>query len=197
MDRTRWSATTTADLTAASHTDRRPTRADQAVLQFGVAIEAVVTSLRNRLATISAGSKADFLAKFAPIHQSWHMSEMMGTPKFNGKPIGFLSFHHEALAVYQGKYAKTLAPGAMAHTLPAYRSVIDNATDVLTFSQALEDWHNSVHRNAKKYGADFADPMKNIYMPRFWQFHKFINNKFADWLTAHGMTYDEVDHTSI
>jgi hypothetical protein len=86
--------------------------------------------------------------------------------------IGFLSFHHEVLGVYQARYLPTLAPGAMAHPVPAYRPAIDNSPDVLTFSQALEDWHSSVHRNSKKYTVDFADPTKNIYMPRFWQFHK-------------------------
>jgi hypothetical protein len=161
-------------------------------------IEPVVTKLRTKLAAISAGSKADFLTAFGPIHQRWHMAEMMrGAGTFTGKPIGFLSFHHEVLTVYQAHYAKTLTPGTMAHPSPPYRASIDRQSSIEFFAAAIEDWHNSVHRNTRKYGPDFADPMKNIYMRRFWQFHKFINNKFAAYLNAHHLTYDNIDHTTI
>lgn len=161
-------------------------------------MEPVVTKLRSRLAMISAGPRADFFAAFADVHKRWHMSEMMsGVGKFGGKPIGFLSFHHEVLEVYQNRYATSLSSGAMAHPVPAYRAALDLAADAVTFSNALEDWHNSVHRNTKKYGVDFADPTKNIYMPRFWQFHKFIDSHFNAWLTSHHQSYDGVDHTLV
>src|SRR5947207_5852049 len=144
-----------------------------------MAIEPVLTNLRAKLSTISAGSKADFLSAFADIHDKWHMSEMRtGKGKFGGKQIGFLAFHHEVLTVYQGRYATSLTPGTMANPLPAYRAAIDSAVDAVSFSHAIEDWHNSVHRNVAKYGVDFSDPTKNIYMPRFWQLHKLIDTTF-------------------
>ena len=161
-------------------------------------IEPAIIKLRAKLAVISAGSKSDFLAAFAVIHTKWHTSEMMsGQGKWNGSAYGFLSFHHEVLAVYQARFAPSLAPGTMAHTSPPFRPAIDNAPDAATFSNMLEDWHNSVHRNTTKYGANFADPAKNIYMPRFWQFHKFINIQFDQWLTAHGQVYDAIDHAVV
>ena len=161
-------------------------------------IEPVVVKLRSSLATMSAGSKAGFLAAFADVHMKWHMSEMTGgIGKLNAAPIGFLSFHHEVLSVYQARFAAGLVPGPMANTVPSFRPVIMTATKAETFSHSLEDWHNSVHRNTKKYGADFSDPVKNIRMLRFWQFHKFIDMQFAAWLKDSGSVYDDIDHTVV
>ena len=101
------------------------------------------------------------------------------------------------LSVYVAKFKPGLSPGPMAHTSPPYRPVIGTAPDAPHFSSDIEGWHNMVHRNTAKYGVDFADPKKNIYMPRFWQFHTFIDRKFKTWLGAHGQTYDSVDHTVV
>ncbi len=159
-------------------------------------MEQVVSALRAKLATISAGTKDDFLAGFGPIHRRWHMAEMdSGVGTYRGKPIGFLSFHHEVLAVYRDRLAPRLTAGRMAHPAPPYRPSIDTQPDILSFSPALEDWHNGVHRNTAKYGADFADPMKNIHLTRFWQFHAFIDARFQAYLHNAGITYDDLDHT--
>ena len=163
-----------------------------------MAIEIVITNLRAKLASISGGTEKQFLDGFKTIHNTWHMAEMnTGVGKFGGKAIGFLSFHHEVVDVYVAKFKPGLAPGPMAHTSPPYKTSIDQAPDAAHFSTEIEGWHNHVHRNIQKYGAAFADPRKNIYMLRFWQFHKFINNKLQKWLTAHGQTYNGVDHSVV
>src|SRR5713226_5604758 len=163
-----------------------------------MAIEQVVTKLRAKLASISGGTKKQFLDGFKTIHNAWHMAEMnKGVGTFGGQPIGFLSFHHEVVSVYVSKFAPGLAPGPMAKTSPPYRPHIDGAPDAVQFSIAIEGWHNLVHRNVKKYGTAFGDPKKNIYLPRFWQFHKFINEKFQGWLQAHQQSYEDLDHTAV
>jgi hypothetical protein len=101
------------------------------------------------------------------------------------------------LAVYAATFDPKLTPGTMAKTSPPYRPVIDQATDAIQFSNAIEGWHNLVHRNTKRYGAAFSDPRKNIYMRRFWQFHTFIDGKFQAWLVAQSETYDALDHTAV
>lgn len=119
-------------------------------------IEPVLTSLRQRLQTISGGTKKNFLGKFATIHNSWHMAEMMnGQGTFVGSPIGFLSFHHEVLHVYMDKFDNSLNDDTMAHPSPAYRKFLDTITDVNQFSLSIEDWHNSVHRNTKNMEKHF------------------------------------------
>lgn len=162
-----------------------------------MAIEPVVSNLRNELNTI-ATTKTNFLKKFAKIHKDWHMSEMnTGTGLFKGSPIGFLSFHHEVLAVYESKFKPGLSPGPMAKTSPPYDTSIDNVHDAAHFSSDLEGWHNLVHRNTTKYGVNFSNPTKNIYMAKFWEFHKFIDGKFMDWLQSHSIKYEDVDHTQV
>jgi hypothetical protein len=163
-----------------------------------MAIEPVVTNLRTKLASISGGAKKHFLDGFKTIHNAWHMAEMnKGVGTFGGQPIGFLSFHHEVLSVYVAKFAPKLRPGPMAKTSPPYRQRIDGAHDAPQFSSEIEGWHNLVHRNVKKYGAAFADPKKNIYLTRFWQFHKLIDEKFQTWLQAHQQDYNDVDHVVV
>ena len=48
------------------------------------------------------------------------------------------------------------------------------------FSNAIENWHNGFHNNAS--WPNFHDPRLNIRDDRFWQFHKFIDNRFKKWL---------------
>jgi hypothetical protein len=161
-------------------------------------IEPVVDNLRQELQSISNGTKTKFLGRFATIHSKWHMDEMMtGSGTFRGSAIGFLSFHHEVLTVYISKFDTSLTAGPMANTSPPYRPVIDSISKSVQFSNALEGWHNLVHRNTRKYGRNFSDPKKNIYMKRFWQFHKFIDDKFQSWLFNNQVTYDDMDHTLV
>jgi hypothetical protein len=160
-------------------------------------IEPVVVKLRNRLNSISTGSKNDFLKKFSVIHARWHHAEMMdGIGTFNGSTIGFLSFHHEVIRIYIGKFNQNLTAGSMAKPSPPYRKLIDSISDSLEFSHALEGWHGLVHMNPK-YGPNFGNPTKNIYMPRFWNFHKFIEDKFLRWLEKNKIDYNDINHTMI
>ena len=34
---------------------------------------------------------------------------------------------------------------------------------------------------------------KNIYMSRFWNFHKFIENKFLSWLSKNNIDYNDIE----
>jgi hypothetical protein len=162
-----------------------------------MAIEPVVIKLRNKLNSISGTDRNNFLKKFSLIHKKWHHAEMMGgLGTFNGSPVGFLSFHHEVISVYMNKFDQNLTAGSMAKPSPPYRKLIDSNSDPLQFSHALEGWHGLVHMNPK-YGPNFGNPTKNIYMPRFWNFHKFIENKFLNWLNNNNIDYNDVDHTLI
>ncbi len=85
-----------------------------------MAIEQVVTKLRAKLASISGGTKKQFLDGFKTIHNAWHMAEMnKGVGTFGGQPLGFLSFHHEVVSVYVSKFAPGLAPGTDGKDLAA------------------------------------------------------------------------------
>ncbi len=155
--------------------------------------EPVLTNLRQELQTISAGTTQQFLDEFSPIHVEWHNRR-----DFNGDNIGVLSFHHEVILAHADLLTRNGEPvqGEMRRPRPPYRGSIDVQPDAESFSNAIEDWHNSVHMNPI-YPEDFMDPAVNIYMDIFWQFHTLIDNKFTAWLSANGMNYDDVDHTVV
>jgi len=153
-------------------------------------IEHVVTILRNELQMLSDGTTKEFLDEFAPIHVEWHASR-----DFDGDPIGFLSFHHEVVEAYVALLRKHHEPvqKAMRKPKPPYRKHIDTLTDPESFSNALEDWHNSVHMNPI-YPPDFMDPAKNVYMNLFWKFHTLIDDKFMAWIKKNHIKYEDVNH---
>lgn len=154
-------------------------------------IETVVRELRDELQSISDGTTRQFLDDFAPIHVEWHSSRT-----FDGRPIGFLSFHHEVLAVHtvlmKRNGEKVQKP--MTRPKPAYRKHIDTLTDQESFSNSLEDWHNSVHMNHHLYPMEFMDPAKNVYMGLFWRFHTLIDHKFTAWIKKNSLKYEDLDH---
>lgn len=158
-----------------------------------MAIESVLTNLRQELQTISEGTTRQFEEEFAPIHVEWHNSRT-----FDGDDIGFLSFHHEVVQAHKAMRMKNGEPveSEMRRPRPPYRRFIDALTDPESFSNAIEDWHNAVHMN-RIYPEDFMDPALNIFMPLFWQFHTLIDNKFMSWLNNNNTEYDDVDHTVI
>jgi hypothetical protein len=57
-----------------------------------MATERVIVELRAFLRSISNASVMHFESGFENIHMTWHRNFM-----YNGKPIGFLSFHHEVV----------------------------------------------------------------------------------------------------
>jgi hypothetical protein len=164
-----------------------------------MAIEPVLANLRQELQTISEGSTRQFEEEFAPVHVEWHSSDNnLGRGTFQGDFIGFISFHHEVVLAHQAMRTKNGEPveDEMRRPRPPYRDSIDTITDPENFSNALEGWHNRVHMNPI-YPEDFMDPAVNIFLPLFWQFHTFIDNKFMAWLNNNNIQYDDVDHTVV
>lgn len=158
-----------------------------------MAIEHVITNLRQTLETISAGTVKQFEDELAPIHVEWHHARV-----FEDEPVGFLSFHHEVIQAHTTVLTRNgvSVQKPMRNPKPHYRKHIDSLTDPESFSQAIEDWHNSVHMNPI-YPMDFMDPAKNIYMDLFWQFHTLIEDKFIVWLKKHNVKYDDVSHALV
>ncbi len=72
---------------------------------------------------------------------------------------------------------------------------IDGLNNPESFSNAIEDWHNSLHRDHPD--PKFTDPKKNIYMPDFWKLHQFINNRFTSWMRSNGETFKDIDHSTV
>jgi len=159
-----------------------------------MSIEPVVAKLREEIEANSR-TKTKFFKWLERVHRDWHHCEFpFGIGPFGGMSIGFLSLHHELLQAYVARFDPKLKPGPMAKTDPAYPEKIDAYTDVVQFSRELEAWHNRVHRSM---GGKFLDPRKNIYMRKFWQFQKFIDEKFLNWLEANKQNYEDLDHTRV
>ncbi len=64
-------------------------------------------------------------------------------------------------------------------SLASFRQFFPNAFPHSHLPCKIEDWHDSVHHNAKKYGVNFGNPEKNMYMKKFWQFAKFVTESSA------------------
>jgi hypothetical protein len=171
-----------------------------------MAIEPILTNFRQELQTISGGSTRQFEEAFAPIHGEWHDSNddpNVGRGTFQGDFIGFLSFHHEVVLAHQAMRTKNgeTVEGEITTTNPPYGEFddgtsidIDALTDPQSFSDTIQNWHNGVHHHGTM---EFMDPRRNIFMPLFWQFHTFIENKFMAWLNNNNIVYDDVDHTMV
>jgi hypothetical protein len=181
-----------------------------------MAVEEVITELRQYLQSISHGSVLAFENGFVDVHARWHFGLFgRGARRFNNLPIGFLCFHHEALNIRNEVIKRNGGtppqpwrglndpPGMPAGPDPPYPGrqrlpPLNSITDPATFSISLEDWHNEVHNNTREYGKNFADPSKNIFMPLFWCWHAFIEKTFLDWLIQNNMNYEgDVDKTRI
>src|SRR6185503_15228305 len=89
---------------------------------------------------------------------------------------------------YNGKNRKNndIQPVPKAFTFSFINSIwtwdtsLMDRTSPTGFSNAIENWHNGFHNNAS--WPNFHDPRLNIRDDRFWQFHKFIDNRFKKWL---------------
>lgn len=164
-----------------------------------MAIEPVLRNLRDELEAISGGSTRQFEEEFAPIHVEWHDSDnSLGRGTFEGDFIGFLSFHHEVVLAHRAVRRNNGEPveREMRRPRPPYRRRIDTINGPEGFSDAIEGWHNRVHMNPI-YPEDFMDPAVNIFLPLFWQFHTFIDNRFMDWLERRNIFFDDLDHTIV
>lgn len=152
------------------------------------------TDLVDRLKEMAKGTDADFLQELESIHDDWHT-----TREFDGQPVGFLSFHRELIKYYKAclkKNGKKIPPAARAKSLHVpYQSWIDGMSVAEEFSQAIENWHNSLHRLHSDL--DFLDPRINIHMPFFWSFHQFINNRFSKWMKTNNEKFSDIDHEAV
>ncbi len=116
----------------------------------------------------------------------------------NGDLIGFLSFHREIIAYYrrvarrEGRRQRPFTKRELMHPFHAW---IDGLGVAESFSEAIEDWHNFLHRDHSD--PDFMDPKKNIYMPDFWRLHQFINNRFTNWMRKNKEKYQPLNHSSV
>jgi hypothetical protein len=121
-----------------------------------------------------------FLAVFVPIHQLWYDRRDL----FDA---GFLMFYRAVLR----EYAKSL--GHVGLSLPAPWSPTDptlefNRTLLETdsprsFSQAVELWHQEVCLTGGI--PNLGDPKLNVYIRKFWAFHRFVDDQYGEWLARH------------
>ena len=152
---------------------------------------------RDRFKGITNSSRSSFLNSLADIHVEWHQ-----TRAIDGSPIGFLSFHREMIK-YNAKNRKrnNLSAVPKAFTLSFINSVATwdatsmNGSNADAFSAEVEGWHNTFHNSAG--WTNFHNPRLNIRDDRFWQFHKFIDNKFNKWLKDRGRKYLNIPHSSV
>jgi len=125
------------------------------------------TGFVNKLTQMSKGTEKSFLKDLENIHDDWHRRGR----SFEGDPIGFLSFHREIIGHYKKvlrKEGKKLPkPFGKSQLMHPYHDWIDGLNNPESFSNAIEDWHNSLHRDHPD--PKFMDPKKNIYMPDFWK----------------------------
>lgn len=158
-------------------------------------IEAMThTDLVNKLKEMAKGTDSEFLEELESIHDDWHT-----TREYEGRPVGFLSFHRELIKYYKAclkRNGKKIPKAARAKSLHVpYQTWIDELSSAEVFSQAIENWHNSVHR--LHTDPDFMDPRINIHISFFWSFHQFINNKFSKWMKANGEKFADIDHETV
>jgi hypothetical protein len=152
--------------------------------------------LIDKLKEMSDGNKTSFLEELEDVHVNWHLNR-----NFEGFPIGFLSFHREVIFYYrhvlrkQGQ--KLPSPFTLKQLLGIhpYERWIDASDTPRIFSQAIENWHNTVHRS--HHNPDFMDPRKNIYLVDFWRLHLFLNNRFTNWLSRNNIRYQDVNHRTV
>lgn len=148
-------------------------------------IDPIVEELRRALAPIRTFK--DFKEIFDPIHIEWH-----NTGKFCGKFIGFLSFHHEALACYQRLQSTTGEPALRPEPLhDRFRPQVEKLSGLRAprdLSRAINGV-SGIHELAHTEG----QPVFDILSPDFWVIHRFIDDVFMQWLGSNGLTYEDID----
>ena len=149
---------------------------------------------RDAFEQIVDQSRQSFLNNLALIHIEWH-----NTRSLSGSPIGFLSFHREMIKYNKrNRENNNLSPVPKAFTISFINSIrtwdssLMNRTSPTGFSNGVESWHNGFHTNVA--WPDFHLPDRNIRDDRFWQFHKFIDNRFKKWMSSHNRTYSGINH---
>ena len=133
----------------------------------------------HQLVDLFQGDMDGFLTAFSPIHVTWHARRgaVVGGALL---PIGFLTFHHTAVVAYK-RMLRSINQRMPPPFAPGYNSAIESVGDPARFSQQVEDWHNSVHNS----DMTLMNPATNIFRPRFWGLHGFIDRKFMRWQRVH------------
>ena len=129
----------------------------------------------HQLVDLFQGDMDGFLTAFSPIHVTWHARRgaVVGGALL---PIGFLTFHHTAARAYK-RMLRSINQRMPPPFAPGYNSAIESVGDPARFSQQVEEWHNS--------DMTLMNPATNIFRPRFWGLHGFIDRKFMSWQTVH------------
>ncbi len=135
--------------------------------------------MMQSLASTFAGDVDGFLSALSPIHVRWHARRgvVIGGAL---QPVGFLTFHHSVVQAYK-RELRSVSSRLPAPWGPGYNPAIDGATDPVDFSDRIERWHNGVHNS----DMTLMNPATNIWRPRFWALHNFIDKKFTAWQKAH------------
>ena len=131
------------------------------------------------LVDLHVGDLDAFLSAFSPIHVIWHSRRgaVVGGVLM---PIGFLTFHHVAVRSYK-HMLRSINQSMPAAFSPNYDASIESVAAPVDFSVAIEGWHNTVHNG----DMTLMNPATNIWRPRFWGLHGFIDRKFMAWQRAH------------
>ena len=131
-----------------------------------------------------------FLETFAPTHETWH------TFPAGNRHVGFLTFHKEIIAAF----TESLSRVGWQHRLPppwnqpppfAYDPTLDAIDDLVSFSRAIEAWHNQIHHAWPEPG--FMDARSNIRLMSFWSLHLLIDRKFDECLARNGIAFAAMD----
>jgi len=175
-------------------------------------IEPVFATLRETLQSFEGGTDGEWKTQFGFIHDEWHdpgsriqvpLPRLEGLPSshsigtFQGQTVGFLSFHHEAIASLNNvRRSNGMAPyrplslERIGHPFP---NEYYQFGDPHIFSFLVESWHNGIHRDPR-FGPEFLDPAHNVHMDVFWQFHQAVENIFMTYLRNRGLAYEDVNH---
>jgi hypothetical protein len=140
---------------------------------------------RDQLVSLAGSTTQDptgYLEGLSPIHDAWHTQ--------GARTYGFLLFHHRVVRYFNAIVASTVDPPITAfddaglgrmNVQPFHFDLAgsDTLADLVTFSTAIENWHNAAHRGIEMAtGVPMMDPRQNIFFRPFWQLHFFIDDLF-------------------
>jgi hypothetical protein len=148
---------------------------------------------RDRLVALAAATAQDpagFLDGLSPIHDDWHTQAARG--------YGFLLFHNRVVRSFKAIVLPAVQPVIEAFTDQQFQDMgaqpfqadpsgIDTLGELVTFSTALESWHNTAHMDiGTATRTPMMDPRQNIFFRPFWQLHFYIDDLFTTTLTQYG-----------
>ncbi len=135
-----------------------------------------------------------YLQLLSPMHAQWHARQ--------ARRVGFLMFHwhviehfkaaglEPVLGVHPDRTADFSPGGRFAEAdFAASMQGIGSSrslTDLESYSQAIESWHNEAHMTIGQVtGLDMMNPTVNVFFTEFWNLHYFINARFEEQLRSY------------